>query len=74
MGSVKRVKGQAQRAKRKSVPPASAGGLKSDLGKKMWAVLHDDGPTGNLTHEEAKDLAAKTGGYVTTNNAILNCD
>jgi hypothetical protein len=48
--------------------------LKSDLGNKIWAVLHDDGPVGNLTHPEAMELAAKNGGYVTTNDAILNCD
>jgi hypothetical protein len=48
---------------------------KSDLGKKVWAVISDrSGVTGNLTHAQAMKLAAKTGGYVTTNNAILNCD
>jgi len=65
MGSVKKAKSKAPRAKR----------LKSDLGKKVWAVItHSDGVTGNLTHDAAMKLARKNGGYVTTNEAILNCD
>jgi hypothetical protein len=64
MGSVK-AKGQASRAKRP----------KSDLRKKVWAVItHGDGVTSDLTHDAAMKLAKKTGGYVTTREAILRCD
>jgi hypothetical protein len=49
--------------------------LKSDLGKKVWAVItHADGVTGNLAYDAAMKLAKKTGGYVTTREAILRCD
>jgi hypothetical protein len=81
MGSVKNrrqkaVSSKQKAAKRGGSPRVSKGvHLRSDLGKKVWAVItHESGVTGNLTHARAVKLAAETGGYVTTNEAILRCD
>jgi hypothetical protein len=38
----------------------------SDLGRPIWAVI--------TFGDAAAELARKNGGYVTTQNAILNCD
>ena len=69
---------KSKRAKRpsyaQSVPPASAGGLKSDLGKEIWAVINDDGVHGGMTHDQALAFAKEHGGTVTTQEAINQCD
>ena len=77
MGGVKRVKtasgsGRAKR-QRGSSPRVSKGA--SDLRRKIWAVINSGvSVQGNLTHAQAVKLAGKTGGYVTTAEAILRCD
>jgi hypothetical protein len=73
MGSVKsKDEGGRMRDESRAARPRK---LHSDLGKKVWAVItHADGVTGNLTHGAAMKLAKKTGGYVTTREAISRCD
>lgn len=71
------ARGLDARAKSKSNPKRRRGrrAPNSVLGKKIWAVITlNEGVTGDLTHAAAMKLAAKNGGYVTTNNAILRCD